>query len=122
MVLNLVSRLTTGEGVALEVRAWMARKALTQQQIAVIVGESQPWVSDRLRGRVALTVDDAARFADALRVPLVALIQGQQLPHLDSNQEPAGKNLKDGNPWVTVRARYDSSNPAKKDQNLRSAA
>ena len=123
MVIRLAeSRLTMNDRLTREIRAWMARRDLTQTALAAAIGQPPHWLNKRLHGHVPLTVNEAASLARALGVPLSVLIDGQPLPHLDSNQEPAGSGTKNGNPWVTGRARYDSRIVAEKAQNLRSAA
>lgn len=54
--------------VAAEVRAELARRQMTQQDLAAIVGMSQASVSERLRGKTMFTLDDIERFATALEV------------------------------------------------------
>lgn len=54
----------------------MARQQITQRQLAERIGESQPWISDRLRGRTDPTVADLDRIAAALGVPVVRFIVG----------------------------------------------
>ena len=71
--------------VAAEVRAWAARRGITQSELAEKMGVTQSWVSRRLRGGQVIDVSDLSRFAKALDVPITAL-----LPRLDSNQQPFG--------------------------------
>ena len=56
--------------VATEVRAEMARQRVTQQQIADVLGISQPQVSMRLRAEIPFGVDELGMVADALGVPV----------------------------------------------------
>ena len=62
------------DAVAAEVRAEVARQALTQQQVADRIGERQYWVSRRLTGEVQWEVADLVRVADALGVPITQFI------------------------------------------------
>lgn len=62
------------DAVAAEVRAEVARQALTQQQVADRLGEKQWWVSRRLTGDVAWDVADLVRVADALGVPVAKFL------------------------------------------------
>lgn len=58
--------------VRTEIKVWMARRRLSQAELAARVGHDQTWVSKRI-GRnptVPLTVDDLADFSDALGVPI----------------------------------------------------
>lgn len=65
--------------VAAEVRAEVARQALTQQQVADRLGEKQYWVSRRLTGETKWEVSDLVRVASALGVPIT-----QFIPEVDS--------------------------------------
>lgn len=49
--------------VAEEVRAMMARRQVRQVDMAAALHLTQPAISDRLRGRVAWSVDDEVRRA-----------------------------------------------------------
>jgi transcriptional regulator with XRE-family HTH domain len=57
---------TLSELVAEEVRAWLGRRRMSQAQLARAIGQSQMWVSDRLRGIQPISLDDLQRFASAL--------------------------------------------------------
>jgi transcriptional regulator with XRE-family HTH domain len=65
---------TTAERIAANVRAEMARKGVTQQKLAVHLDWSQAAISRRLSARVAFNVDELARIAAFLAVPLSALL------------------------------------------------
>lgn len=62
------------ETAAAEIRAEMARQRLTQGQLAERCKRSQPWLSRRLAGERALTLDDLDVIAVALGVPAVRLL------------------------------------------------
>jgi transcriptional regulator with XRE-family HTH domain len=49
--------------VAEEVRALCARRDMKQKDLAVVLGYSQPSVSDRYHGKTAYTLDDLERIA-----------------------------------------------------------
>ncbi len=59
--------------VAEEIRAMMARRRLTGQRLARVLGVSNAWVSYRLNGRQAIDLNDLERIAAALDVPVHAL-------------------------------------------------
>lgn len=92
--------------VAAEVRAELARARVPAASLAAVLGIAQPNVSRRLNGHIAFTVDEIAAVAAALRVPPAAFlpdpatVPAWRLPHLDSNQEPAGFQPSDA-PSVT---------------------
>lgn len=85
------------ELVAEDVRAELARRRLSGSALAVLLGQSQKWVSRRLSGEVAFDVDDLERIARALGLGVGVFLDGGratsarplQLPRLDSNQQPA---------------------------------
>jgi len=64
--------------VAAEVRAALARKRISQRQLANLLGLTQPVVWRRLRGDVAFSVDELQAVAEALEVPVSSLIGGEQ--------------------------------------------
>jgi transcriptional regulator with XRE-family HTH domain len=55
--------------VAAEIRAEMARRRMTQQRLADLLGEQQWWVSKRLTRAIPLSIDDLDRIARALDLP-----------------------------------------------------
>lgn len=60
--------------VAEKVRAEVRRKGLTQCYLAQQLGTSQPFISRRLSGRVPFDVDDLAKIAELLDIPITELI------------------------------------------------
>ena len=90
--------------VAEEVRAWLGRRRITQTALARALGLSQPAVSNRLKGTTPFDVNELATTAQLLDIPLERLLgplmkmtpeelriaSEVRLPHLDSNQKPAG--------------------------------
>lgn len=65
---------TTAQRVVANVRAEMARRRCTQEQLAVSLGKTQQFVSRRLNGRVPFTISELDEIAGALEVPLSNLI------------------------------------------------
>ena len=57
-----------------EVRAWMARRGVKQQELADRLGITQPSLSMRLRGRTRWTINDLAIVAETLKVPVSVLL------------------------------------------------
>ena len=65
---------TLSELVASEIRAWLGRRRLTGRQLAAKMGTSQTWTATRLRGEQEISLGDLQRFAEALDVPITALL------------------------------------------------
>ena len=57
-----------------EVRAWMARRGVKQQELADRLGITQPSLSMRLRGRTRWTINDLVIVAETLKVPVSVLL------------------------------------------------
>jgi transcriptional regulator with XRE-family HTH domain len=57
-----------------QLRAEMARRQLSQRDVAAELGVSPMWVSSRLNGRVSIAVDDLALFAQVLDVPVAQFL------------------------------------------------
>ena len=64
------------EFVAAEVRAAMARRKITANQLPTLVGKSQSYWSRRLNGETAVDVDDLASLAGLLGVDAVVFLGG----------------------------------------------
>lgn len=60
--------------VAAEVRAWLGRRGLNQRQLAERTGTNEIWISRRLHGKTSIDVEDLAKFALALDVPISDLL------------------------------------------------
>jgi len=60
--------------VAATLRAEIARRGLTQRQVAEKCGKSQPWVSDRVTGQTTCDVEDLELLATALDVHISAFL------------------------------------------------
>ena len=89
------------EVVAENIRAEMARERWSGRKAATALGLNQMYVSRRLSGETPMDANDIAAFARLLNVSIESLFQttkkaptpkseGQTLPRLDSNQQPAG--------------------------------
>lgn len=62
--------------VASTVKAEMARRNVTQRQVAEALGIAQTQVSRRLLGRISFNVDELQTVANLLDIPVAALIAG----------------------------------------------
>lgn len=58
----------TTESVLIEIQAWMARRQMSQSELARQLGVSSPWVNKRLHGVVPISVDDIMAIAEVLDV------------------------------------------------------
>lgn len=65
------------ERVAEEIRAYLGRRRMSQAQLARALGQSQMWVSDRLRGTQPIDLNDLQRIADVLDVGVLDLLPGR---------------------------------------------
>jgi transcriptional regulator with XRE-family HTH domain len=61
--------------IAASVRAEMARRRMSQKDLAELLGMTQPALSRRLTGEVPFAVDDLPLFAEALGVPVSVLME-----------------------------------------------
>lgn len=66
---------TLADRVRAEIRAELARRGVTQADLARDLVRPAMWVSDRLRGAVVLTLDDLDAIAEALDVDAVTFLQ-----------------------------------------------
>lgn len=97
--------MTVNERTGAEIRAWTARLGYTQGHVAKILGVAQTRVSARLRGKVPFGIDELALIAGDFGISLGELLGSQlineksprpavrdegleELPQLDSNQQP----------------------------------
>ena len=64
---------TPGVQVGANVRAEMARRGITQTQLAEQIGRSQPQLSKRLTGASPFDINELTAVADALSVPIEKL-------------------------------------------------
>lgn len=58
----------TTESVLVEIRAWMARRDMSQSELARRLGVTSPWVNKRLHEVVPISVDDLIAIAAVLDV------------------------------------------------------
>lgn len=65
---------TAAERVAANIRAELARKGISQAELAASLNKSQPTVSRRLLGRVPFSVDELDIIAAILDVPMAELV------------------------------------------------
>lgn len=61
--------------LAANIRAEMARKGITQDQLGEVLGISQPQVSRRLRGDITFNVIEISRIAELVGVPAAELLR-----------------------------------------------
>jgi transcriptional regulator with XRE-family HTH domain len=80
-------------------------RKMTQTRLASALGLTQPGLSKKIRGDRGWSLEDLLRAARALRVTPAELLEGIELPDLDSNQEPAG--IKPGRWLSTVERSAD---------------
>jgi transcriptional regulator with XRE-family HTH domain len=98
---------TLSDLVAEEIRAWLGRRRMSQAQLARTLGQSQMWVSDRLRGIQPIDLDDLERIAHVLDIPVLELFP------------PAGGTTtirsvsRDLNPRLNQPARKDDPKPVR---------
>jgi transcriptional regulator with XRE-family HTH domain len=88
--------------VAAEVRAWMGRLDVRQSELARRMGETDQWMSMRLKGRTPIDLNELQRIADALDVPLIQLLP--LATHSDS---------RDLNPRLSRPGRKDDPKPVR---------
>lgn len=68
---------TTAQRTGANVRAEMARRGVKQAELAGELGMSQSMLSYRLSGQVVFNVDELARVAAVLEVPVATLLDEQ---------------------------------------------
>jgi transcriptional regulator with XRE-family HTH domain len=66
--------------VAAEVRAEVARQRLTHKRLAELLGLSQPQITKRLNGVIAMNTTELDRIAEALGVPVERLLSAPSVP------------------------------------------
>lgn len=94
------------ESVLTEIEAWMARRRISQSELARRLGVSSPWVNKRLHGVVPMSVDDLFEIAEVLDVSPVTFFDTPaaytELRPTRYNQLPAGKARTDAAPYVAA--------------------
>ena len=84
---------TLSEQVAEEIRAWLGRRRMSQAQLSRAMGQSQMWVSDRLRGIQPIGLDDRQRFAAALDVEVHDLLPSREEAARAAVPQPAPRRV-----------------------------
>ncbi len=64
---------------AAEIRAWMGRLSVRQSELARRLGETDQWLSMRLRGNTPIDLDELSRIADALGVLVKDLLPSRAM-------------------------------------------
>jgi transcriptional regulator with XRE-family HTH domain len=62
------------ERVALAIRVEMVRRGMKTSELAARIGESYIWLQRRLTKTTPFLLEDVQRIADALELPLTALV------------------------------------------------
>lgn len=87
-------RRSLNDDIAARIRAVLALRGMTQNELAARMAVPPLWLSRRLsatsKRAVSMNLDELEQIAGALGIPVRSLLDPQWLPHLDSNQEPAG--------------------------------
>lgn len=94
--------------VIIEISSMLGRRRMSQAALARALDVKPMWVSDRLTGRVRLTVDDLDRIADSLQCGIVDLLPRDHRDGRPTDREdrdlavaPAGYNHVD-HPIITL--------------------
>lgn len=70
--------ITPSERIALNIRAEMARRRVSQTTLGVHLGLKQASISARLRGKTPFNINELHDIADFLRVPLATLLAASE--------------------------------------------
>lgn len=98
MSISAVPRLSLEQTARHEIKAWMARLDLTQEQLAERIGQTQPWVSKRLRGMNRISVEDLGMIADGLGVdPVLLLSSPEKVSRVTGRYRTAAHRGQSGN-------------------------
>jgi transcriptional regulator with XRE-family HTH domain len=57
-----------------EIRAHLARRSITREELADVMDVHRDWLNRRLKGSVGVTLEDLQKIADALGVPVTDLL------------------------------------------------
>lgn len=109
-IAKLPSTETTVGYVAGEIRAHAARKGLSGRQLAFQLGKSQPWMSRRLTGEVAL---------DVAELDIIATVLGVSPRDLFPKQETGPDNAPQGFALSDAEQRVVMALRASRDSDLR---
>ena len=88
--------MTIDEAIGANVHELVWRRRLQQKPVYEAMGLSRGSFAKKLRGEVVWNARDIAAVAGVLGVDPGELFEGV-LPHLDSNQKPAGYRMSTGN-------------------------
>jgi transcriptional regulator with XRE-family HTH domain len=95
--------------VAAEIRAILARRGWKQSQLAERLGVHEMWVSRRLRGVNAISVDDLERIAAALGMKPVELLGlAEQAGTQMNSRSPAMAERPPGNSLASTKRPTDN--------------
>lgn len=79
------------QAVAAEVKSWLGRKSMKQSELAKILGISQGSTSEKLRGKIAFSINDLVLISAALEISLADLlgegILNAKIPSTVTNNE-----------------------------------
>lgn len=86
--------------VIIEISAMIGRRRMNQAALARALDVKPMWVSDRMTGRVRLSLDDLARIAAALNVSVVDLLpRDVRTPTLTLASVPSAPSVTGRTPW-----------------------
>lgn len=98
----------TREHVAEEIRALLGRRRLSASELARMMGVSQPYLSRRLTGDVAIDVDDLALIARILGVQMTDLLpRSQEGRVLPTGAQATGERRQ----GITIRKFHPANRP-----------
>ena len=69
-----MKNMNASNAVAMNIRAELARRRVSQHKLAQHLGKSQTWVHRRLSGNVSLSINDIMLIADFLGLPITELL------------------------------------------------
>lgn len=83
--------LTPNEAIGKAIKGWMGRFGITQKELAQMLGITQGSTSEKLRGRIAFTINDLIVIAGRMNLTLSELIGedilNAKIPSIASNNE-----------------------------------
>ena len=95
MTVDIVTRADTelSARIIIEVSAMIGRRRTNQAALARTIKKTPVWLSDRMTGRVKLTVDDLAVIADGLGVSIIDLLPSSARRSQMPTDGESGSNL-----------------------------
>jgi DNA-binding Xre family transcriptional regulator len=81
---RMTEELTLSAKVAIEIRAALGRRDMSRSELSRRLGVSAMWVSDRLRGKTPIGLDDLERIANVLELEPVDLLPTAAVPSVGS--------------------------------------